>query len=70
VASGIYQETTWEISESKTILINGGGKENTIVTVGSQNYDSFIICSSGIFNFFFFHNFFFIIECYYISLLY
>jgi hypothetical protein len=49
VESGYYQESVWEIPNGKTITIDGKGKSNTIITTGSQNYDSFIIQNESFF---------------------
>jgi hypothetical protein len=47
VDSGLYYESTWEIESGKTIIINGISKNTVTVMAGQQNYDNFIICTSG-----------------------
>jgi hypothetical protein len=49
VNEGCYQESTWEIPSGKTLSVTGEGKDNTVITVGSQNNDGFIICNLGLF---------------------
>jgi hypothetical protein len=47
VTSGYYVESVWEIVGGVTVNVYGV-KDETILTVGSQNYDGFIMCKEGI----------------------
>jgi hypothetical protein len=47
VESGYYVESVWEIVGGVTVDVYGTVKGETILTVGSQNYDGFIICKEG-----------------------
>jgi hypothetical protein len=49
VEEGFYQESTWELPSEKDISINGIDKLKVYLTAGMQDYDSFIICASGMF---------------------
>jgi hypothetical protein len=63
VAAGYYQESTWEIYAGKNVELQGRmTKDETFITVGSQNYDGFIICDVGLcYNYNFFMYFYFYI---------
>jgi hypothetical protein len=52
VSPGNYQESTWEIPSGKAVSVIGSGKSASVLTVGSQNFDGFVICTSGFFFFY------------------
>jgi hypothetical protein len=53
IDTGHYYESTWEIPSGdttgeKNFIVGGNGKELTLLTIGPQNYNGFIICSLGL----------------------
>jgi predicted metal-dependent phosphotriesterase family hydrolase len=48
VATGFYQESSWEFASGRSVVIKGAGKQETFITAGIQHYDAFISTAVGL----------------------
>jgi hypothetical protein len=47
VFGGDYQESMWDVTNGKDVVINGSGKTQTHITAGGYTHGAFILCTSS-----------------------
>jgi hypothetical protein len=48
VSEGDYEESMWDVTNGKAVVIDGAGKTQTYITAGGYTSSAFIVCTSSL----------------------